>query len=563
MGLASSLWERRGAVVEPSSLAKPSPWLVSFFGGGASKSGVQVNEETALTLTSVWAAVNVISTDLAKLPIKVLQAKSATDRQEIRSHPVHTLLNRRPNQDCGTAFSFRQTLISHALLWGNGFAYVERDGAGRPLALWHMLPNRTRIARETNGSKRVFYEYYPFNAATVSIPSEDVVHVRGLSFDGVVGYSVVSKAREAWGAALACQQFAAAFWSNGALPSGVIEYPGELSPTATKNLRESFQEQFAGVDNAGKPIVLEEGAKFTPTSVAPDDAQFLESRTFARSEVAAWFRLSPHKIGDLSRSSFSNISSLNQQHVSEALIHWAVAFEQEVNSTLFTPSERDGGFYVEHNFDAFLRGDMESRSKAYMTGRQAGYLSVNDIRAKENEPSIGPEGDIYLQPVNMVDVRLANKQAAPTNPASPPKPPKTPEPPAKPDPAAARAIVMSFKPALGEVLRRNMKAFADRIRRSAPAAGDISKVELEHRDHMHGQVLATVESIHAALEAIGVKLIARNAVSSATFLTATRHAARVCNDVVSHPAALESYGQAELAETIAGELLEALCHDLL
>lgn len=232
------------------------------------------------------------------------------------------------------------------------------------------------------------------------------MHIPGLGFDGLVGYSPIAMAKNAIGMAIACEEFGAKFFANGASPSGVLEHPGTIKDP--QRVREAWQSQFGGSSNAGKVAVLEEGMKYSPIGISPDQAQFLETRKFQIDEIARIFRVPPHMIGDLEKSTFSNIEQQSLEFVKYTLGPWVARWEQAMSQALLTPEERTR-YEIHFNVDGLLRGDYESRMNGYAVGRQNGWLSANDIRELENMNRIPEEegGDLYLINGNMTKLKDA------------------------------------------------------------------------------------------------------------------------------------------------------------
>ena len=277
------------------------------------------------------------------------------------------------------------------------------------VALYPLLPDRMKVDRNTNGE--LYYEYTPsdqskFDGKTVVLNSYEVLHIPGLGFDGLVGYSPFAMAKNAIGMAIACEEFGARFFENGAAPSGVLEHPGTLKDPA--RVRGTWQSQFGGSSNSGKVVVLEEGMKYTPISIAPEQAQFLETRKFQINEIARIFRVPPHMVGDLEKSSFSNIEQQSLEFVKYTLDPWVIRWEQSLSRVLFTKDEKKT-FFVKFNVEGLLRGDYASRMAGYATARQNGWMSANDIRELENLNRISKEdgGDLYLINGNMLPLNKA------------------------------------------------------------------------------------------------------------------------------------------------------------
>ena len=309
-----------------------------------------------------------------------------------------------------SSFVFRETLMTHLLLWGNAYAQVIRNGRGEVIALYPLMPNKMTVDRAENG--QLYYQYQRSwdeaggkNETVVLLPS-DVLHIPGLGFDGLVGYSPIAMAKNAIGLAIATEEYGSKFFANGAAPSGVLEHPGTIKDP--QRVRESWMSQFGGSANSGKIAVLEEGLKYTPISISPEQAQFLETRKFQINEIARIFRVPPHMLADLEKSSFSNIEQQSLEFVKYTLDPWVIRWEQSIQRTLLTPAEKKD-YFVKFNVEGLLRGDYQSRMSGYATARQNGWMSANDIRELENLDRIPAEegGDLYLINGNMLPLKDA------------------------------------------------------------------------------------------------------------------------------------------------------------
>ena len=373
---------------------------------GATAAGKVVNETTAMQTTAVYACVRILAESIASLPLHVYRYEGGGKVRDTK-HGLFSLLHDAPNEEM-TSFIFRETLMTHLLLWGNAYAQIIRDGVGRVISLYPLLPNKMTIERDDN--KRLWYSYTAGNDGNPNLPAatqikfrrEDILHIAGLGFDGVRGYSPIAMARNAIGLTLACEEFGAAFFKNGARPSGILEHPGLIKDPA--RLRESWQAAYGGSDNAGKVAILEEGMKYQQISIPPEDAQFLETRKFQIAEIARLFRVPPHLIGDLDRATFSNIENQSLEFVRYTLNPWIVRWEQALNKALLLPNEKKAGYFVKINVDGLMRGDYASRMQGYATARQNGWLSTNDIRELEDMNPISDEdgGNLYLVNGNMI-----------------------------------------------------------------------------------------------------------------------------------------------------------------
>lgn len=399
MGIFSGLFRSRD---KPTDSTVGSRY--AFYMGG-STSGKVVTERSAMQMTAVYACVRILSEAIAGLPLHVYRYKEDGGKEKALDHPLYLLLHDEPNPEM-SSFVFRETLMTHLLLWGNAYAQIIRNGKGEVVALYPLMPNKMTVGRDTNG--QLYYTYQKSqdelpkdNTYTVTLYPSDVLHIPGLGFDGLVGYSPIAMAKNAIGLAIATEEYGSKFFANGAAPSGVLEHPGTIKDPA--RVRESWMSQFGGSANSNKIAVLEEGLKYTPISISPEQAQFLETRKFQINEIARIFRVPPHMVGDLEKSSFSNIEQQSLEFVKYTLDPWVVRWEQSIQRTLLA-SEEKKNYFVKFNVEGLLRGDYQSRMNGYAIGRQNGWMSANDIRELENLDRIPAEegGDLYLINGNML-----------------------------------------------------------------------------------------------------------------------------------------------------------------
>ena len=376
----------------------------SFFFGGTT-SGKAVNERSAMQMTAVYACVRILAEAVAGLPLHLYRYKDDGGKEKAIDHPLYLLLHDEPNPEM-SSFVFRETLMTHLLLWGNAYAQIIRNGKGEVVALYPLMPNKMTVDRDENG--QLYYSYYRGNDEairdkenTVVLRPYDVLHIPGLGFDGLVGYSPIAMAKNAIGMAIACEEYGAKFFANGAAPGGVLEHPGTIKDP--ERVRQSWQSTFGGSGNANKIAVLEEGMKYTPIGISPEQAQFLETRKFQLNEIARIFRVPPHMVGDLEKSSFSNIEQQSLEFVKYTLEPWLIRWEQSIRRSLLSTDEKPL-YFVKFNVDGLLRGDYASRMSGYATARQNGWMSANDIRELENLDRIPAEdgGDLYLINGNML-----------------------------------------------------------------------------------------------------------------------------------------------------------------
>lgn len=404
MGIFSGLFRSRD---KPSNSTVGSRY--AFYMGGSS-SGKVVTERSAMQMTAVYACVRILSEAIAGLPLHMYRYKGDGGKEKALDHPLYLLLHDEPNPEM-SSFVFRETLMTHLLLWGNAYAQIIRNGKGEVVALYPLMPNKMTVSRDDSG--QLYYTYQKSqeelpkdNNSTVILYPSDVLHIPGLGFDGLVGYSPIAMAKNAIGLAIATEEYGSKFFANGAAPSGVLEHPGTIKDP--QRVRDSWMSQFGGSANSNKIAVLEEGLKYTPISISPEQAQFLETRKFQINEIARIFRVPPHMVGDLEKSSFSNIEQQSLEFVKYTLDPWVVRWEQSIQRTLLSAEEKKT-YFVKFNVEGLLRGDYQSRMSGYATARQNGWMSANDIRELENLDRIPAEdgGDLYLVNGNMLPLSKA------------------------------------------------------------------------------------------------------------------------------------------------------------
>ncbi len=442
-----------------SDMSNPALWLQDALGSRRTTSGESVTEATAMSLPAYFAGVRCISEDIAKLPFKVYKPL-VRGKELIRDHPVNRLMNFSPNPEM-TSMTFRQTLQGWALGWGDGFAEIERSNSGEPINLWPIHPSRVLIKRVNN---RLMYHIFSTKTTLwdrerveAELESENILHLHGLGNDGVRGYSVLRIAAESLGLALAAQTMGAAFFGNGTHTGGVLSHPGKLTEEAKGHLRTAWMEMHSGARSSGKPAILQEGMKWEQSHVNPNDAQFLETRSFQVEEIARWFRIPPHKLQHLAHATFSNIEEQNREYVDDALMPWAERWEQEIKRKLIP--ERESEVFAEHNFMALLRGNQAARSTYYKELFNMGAISPNDIREQENmNPIPGPEGDVYYIQLNMST--LENIAEGPDDEELTPDVPPEPATPAKnePKPEPEKAMGAVFSDIASRCTGREIKA---------------------------------------------------------------------------------------------------------
>lgn len=426
-----------------------SPALTAMMlGETPTASGVNVSETSAMRVSTVYACVRVLAESMASIPL-ITYRYTRAGKERATNHRLYSILHDQPNPEM-TAFEFRAAMMTSLLLWGNAYAEIETNARGDVLALWPLLPGMMEVMRTRPASAgdrgKLYYHYQLPDGSYQDLVPYQIMHIRGLSFNGVVGLSPIQMARQAIGLALATEEFGARFFGNGARPGVYLEHPGKLGDKAYERLLGSWNATHQGLANSHRATILEEGMKLETVGVPPEDAQFLETRNFQVEEIARIYRVPLHLVGDLRRATFSNIEEMSINYVIYSLLPWATCWEQAITRDLIGPLERNS-ICARFLLAGLLRGDQATRYASYAQGRQWGWLSVNDIRRLEDMNEI-PEGDVYLEPLNMKDAADATPDAAP-NPETPAN-----DTPAEEPAAPARSLMPVALDALQRIARR-------------------------------------------------------------------------------------------------------------
>lgn len=384
-----------------------SPSYNYFFGN--SSAGEIVNDRTSIQHVAVLACIRVLSEAVAQLPLNVYKY-TAEGKERAYKHPLYFLLHDQPNPEM-TSFTLREVLMSHLLIYGNAYAQIIRNGRGDVIGLYPLMADKMRVDRDNKN--RLIYIYSRYDEANPNIreqgeivlPAEQVLHIPGLGYDGLVGYSPIAMAKSAIGMSLSCEKYGAKFFANGASPSGVLEHPGVIKDP--DRVREAWRNAY-GSGNAHKVAVLEEGMKYTPISIPNNDAQFLETRKFQVEEIARLYRVPLHMIGDLEHATFSNVEHLSLDFVKYTLDPWLVRWEQGLQKALFSEQDKKK-YFIKFNADGLLRGDYASRMQGYSIGIQNGFLCPNDVRTLEDMNSIPEEdgGNTFMVNGSMTPLNMA------------------------------------------------------------------------------------------------------------------------------------------------------------
>ena len=373
-----------------------------YFQFGRTWSGKSVTERSAMQTTAVYACVRIIAETVASLPLHIYEYTD-NGKERVYTHPLYRLLHDIPNPEMNS-FIMREVMMSHLLLWGNSYSQIIRNGRGEITALYPLMPEKMTVDRGADG--KLYYKYNSDKQGSFIFTKDEVFHIVGLGFDGLIGHSPIAMAKNAIGLSIAAEEYGSSFFSNSGTPSGVLEHPGVLKEP--EKVRDAWNSAYGGSSNAHRVAVLEEGMKFNPITINPHEAQFLETRKFQVNEICRIFRVPPHMIADLEKSSFNNIEQQSHDFVTNTIRPWLVRIEQSIFQQLLNESEQEK-YFAKFNVDGLLRGDFQSRMNGYAVGRQNGWLSANDIRELEDLNRIPAEegGDRYLCNGNMVDIQNA------------------------------------------------------------------------------------------------------------------------------------------------------------
>ncbi len=385
----------------PSQPLDPWPDPGETFGSNLASSGVRVTAAKALGFHSVYRGVDLIARTVAKLPVRAYR-HSHPGRSLDRDHPAHYLLARRPNEAM-TPYVFKQTITAHAVLHGNGYAYVDRDGAARPRALLVLDPGRTWPVRE---NYRLWFLHELLSGEVRRLQGDDVIHVHGLGYDGLAGYPLLVKMRESIGHGLAQQGYGSTFFRNNARPSMVLQTPMRLRPEARKNLRESWERLHAGLDNAHKTAILEEGLQAKEVSINARDARLIEGEQFNLIEVANFLHIPPHKLGASTNVSYKSLEEENQSFLDDCLDQWLTAWQEELDAKLLTEYQKARDSHtITFDTSRLVRGSRVERGNYFTQAIQSGWMSQDEVREEEGyNPIEGGLGRVYFRPVNLAPV---------------------------------------------------------------------------------------------------------------------------------------------------------------
>jgi HK97 family phage portal protein len=435
------------AGVQPSN---PPDWMVRMFGGYGSSTGVQITESNAMTVADVYKCVTVIRETVAMLPWELRQSQDPRGSIAARKHPLYTILHDEPN-DMMTSFTYKEAMLSHILLWGRHVSYIERNAStGKIVALWPLRPDRVRY--QIKDGQRWWYVTSDLGQES-QFWDDEILYIPAFTTDGYNSVSPIRLHAEALGLAKAMEIYGAKLFGNGSTPPGYLSHPNTLKKETTARLKEQWEQLHRGLDNAHRIAVFEEGVTFKTLSMPNDEAQFLQTRQFQRTEIPGFWRVPAHKINDNAASTFDNIESLDQQFYNDAVTPRLVQIEQCCNRSLLLPNEKKK-YFTKFNMKGAMRGDTKARTELYKTLFDRGAMSADDILDTEDEDLIGGIlGNRRFVAMNMVPTDLVDQILTP---APAPDPGADPQPPAKPDPMNAVRLACGrfFRDAAGRVSKR-------------------------------------------------------------------------------------------------------------
>lgn len=495
MGILSTLRGGRRTLENPStSLADPAAWATTALGIQGTYSSVDVSEGSAMRLGAVAACHRIIAESVASLPL-VFYERLSQGKRRATEHPLYEVLHDQANPEM-TAFTWREVAQHHLCGYGNAYSEIEYTGAGTVKALWPLLPDRTRPERKDGVKTYVTRVQEGTNQREVRLPASRVMHVPGLGFDGLKGYSYIATHKQMLGAAMAAEEFAARFFGSGMHLGVVLEHPGVVTAPAKERLRTEIEYLQGGLSNAHRVAIFEEGLKVNKIGVAPDDAQFLETRKFDVEQVARMYRVPLHmlQVGSEAGQSYASVEQKSLEFVQYTLRSWLVRWEQAIRAKLLSPAERDR-YFAEHIVDGLLRGDYQSRMNGHAIRRQWGLASYNEIAEIENwNPDPTPYGDMRLVPLNMVPADMAREAAAKETAAEEP-------------PAAARAedirdrTARPFAALHQQALQRLVRSELAEIRTAIKVTGDLADFVSRMTDFYGSRYARDAERVMAPVAA--------------------------------------------------------------
>ena len=511
---------RPAPIVEKRATFKvPPQWLTGVFTSQPTSSGERVTASIAMGLSAWFAAIRNISEDVAKLDLILYLRRGDGGKDRAVGNPLYELLHNSPNGEM-TKLTFWETIMAHALGYANGYAEIQRNGSGLPIALWPIDPTTVHVRRSPDGS--VFYEVWAGDGV-FRVAAADMFHLHGLGPMGQGGYNLVSIAREALGVFIAIQKYRGSFFAGGAAVGAVLQHPTQLSDNALAHLRKSWEERHGTAANANRVAILEEGMQYTQLGVDPERSQLQEAASFTVQEVARFYRIPPTKLQSLEGATYSNISALQLEYLGDTLLPWIKRVEQEVSRKLLPAG---GQLFAEHLTDSVLRADTAGRFAAYAMAISNGWMSPNEVRVKENmNPREG--GDEFVDP--------GGPEPAPPAPSAE-EPPDDEEPgPRRPRPSDDRDIFHKLadahRPLLAERFRSILGHENGRVQRKGVDNG----VFADHEPWLYATLDTAVEAycrgVWGVMRGTDMPYAATAAVTTATVAMSRRHMDKVTERV--------------------------------
>ena len=401
----TNLLNKRATKKTSGNPQNPQYWVQKLFGSaGNTAAGIYVDEENALSATAVWRAVSLVAQTIGALPLHMYEREGDRTKSKASNHKLYYTLHSEPNPE-QSKMEFQEMLQAHALTWGRAHAEIEYTGTGG-VRLWPLTPDRVEPLKTKERDTLVYRIHLP-NGGSQILLRDQVFTLRGLGYGLNQSYNVITLFRESIGLTLAAEEFGSRFFSNGATLGGILSHPNTIGDEAFKQLRQSLEEKHQGLEQAHRFLILEEGMQYKETAVPPDKAQFLETRKYQINDVARIIGVPPHKLAEMTQSTFSNIEHQSIEFMQDTLNPWCVRWEQALARQLLSPTEKKTYFF-KHNLAGLVRGDFKTRMEGYAIARQNGWLSANDIREFEDMNPIDG-GDIYLQPLNMAPAGEVNE----------------------------------------------------------------------------------------------------------------------------------------------------------
>jgi len=389
--------------IENPNIPLGSPEVFNeIFNGNVSGGGISVSPERALAIAPVFQAINLISGDVAKLPLNIYKrTPEQGDKGRVidENHPGQRLLKYRPNSEM-SAFKFWRRMMTHALLWSNAYALIERDETGKPISLLPLLPDRTSPHRTKAG---VLFYVSEIGGELKGFAASNILHLEQVSVNGLADCQLIYKARESFALSIAAENFASKYFSNGGRIGGILEMPAGMQKQGADNLESGFRKTYEGLDTSFKTVILRDGAKFHQAQFTPEQTQMVAARTQQVKEVARWFNIPPHKLGDDSNASYNSLEQENRSYLNHCLSAWLKTIESECYLKILAPMEQESNsHFIEFNVGALIAADIATQYQIYRTGIEAGILSPDEVRAMQNlNPRPDKMGSKYLRPLNM------------------------------------------------------------------------------------------------------------------------------------------------------------------